>query len=200
MDPVQVFTVAVAADGYRCSVTLGSGREFTFNQRVFSARLCEDEYLRPLGFWRIDPRSTFLMACQDATQNPVILGLNHLDVEPGDRLLFSLQGYFNNGNEDGYHCCAGGVFSATSTLLAADNRYRVPDAISVGENGVGGHTWNCGNLDTNIPEGFDINPFDEVTVPANAAHLFLGVVDMLYWDNSDDDGNYGVEICIVKSN
>jgi hypothetical protein len=84
-----------------------------------------------------------------------------------------------------------GVFSASTTLLGPTLLNRVPGAIDAGQDHPTIPT--CpGNLPTDIPQDFSVNPTSvDVVIPAGAAYLFLATRDCLYRDNTDPDGDFG---------
>ncbi len=95
-----------------------------------------------------------------------------------------------------------GVFSSSGELLDKTVANRVPGALSVTEgaispivsdpaNDIEGDFWIPSQSVT--PEGV------LVRVPAGATHLFLGAADTQWFDNSDPENDYGIQITKLYS-
>ena len=136
----------------------------------------------PIPF-HVPPRATFLRTNLDPDPRPpVIVDLAQLGAEPGDTLRFTRTGYFSAALN--YTMAwADAVFSSSDVILPATGYLnRVPDAIEAGPD-----NWSPGvpGFPTDIPEDFlVVNPGVDVEVPVGATHLFLGVEDQFYSDNT----------------
>ena len=133
--------------------------------------------------YHVPPRSTFLRTSLDPDPRPpIILDLEQVGAEAGDALRFTRTGYFGSGIAQTM-AWGNAVFSASDVILGpTGTRYRVPDAIDAGEDYYSG--WVT-IFPTDIPEDFGV--FDgapDVVVPDGATHLFLGVRDNYYSDNT----------------
>lgn len=92
-----------------------------------------------------------------------------------------------------------GVFSSSSTLLAATNQNRVPGAIDAGTDIVTAPT-HFGALATDIPQDFFISGAGTtLVIPTGAAYLFVAAHDSLYGDNTDPDADYAVQLEAVAA-
>jgi len=152
--------------------------------------------------YSLDPKSTFLRSFADVTLAPTVLDLTQLGIAPGQWLRVGTHGnysHYHNGPDD--HQSLIGVFSASATLQATNVTQRVPDAIVAGGQYVSGNTYN-GNYVTDITQDLfasrrNWRNFIDVEVPAGATHLFLGVHDTLYHDNTDPDGDFGCDVTVL---
>lgn len=197
-DPVQVFTVSVSDYGYVIDVNV-EGYQFNFNYHIFESKLCGDDYARPIKFHKLNPKGTFLHACEDSPQSPSVVSLASLDIEPGDRLLLEVMGgyTYSVGSPEIQYAVA--VFSSSSEVLPFAQRYRVPGAVNAGDDyeHSSGNTYYCGTP-TDIPQDFEIEEGVIVTVPVGATCLILGTSDAYYYDNGDDDSDYGINISVLR--
>lgn len=150
----------------------------------------------------LNPKATYLHTNQDSPLPAVPIELSSLNIFPGDPLRLAQLGDFDLGPGGDTRRSMVGVFSSSTTLLATSNAHRVPDAIDAGRPVVTGCTFH-GCQPTDIPEDFSIaftsmpGPSVCVEVPAGATHLFVGPADSLFLDNTDPDGDYGLELTIV---
>lgn len=145
----------------------------------------------------LESRATYLHTFNDSQALPsYVLRLADLGFTPGDHLHLDVVGNIDNGPGGDTFTLTMGPFSSSSTLLGAEQRYRVPGALATdAPNFVSSNTY-FGNQPTDIPQDFS---FDKpagitVTVPVGAQYLFLAKSDQLYSDNSDPNHNYGVLI------
>ncbi len=145
----------------------------------------------------IDPRATFLRTSDDDAHNSVPISLVSLGVSEGDYLTVKRVGdYSAYGNaESDVDTRMIAIFSSSATLKPSYELHRVPDAIDAGADRQTDPTF-YNNLSTNIPEDFSVSYPTIVTVPQNARFIFVAAVDVYYEDNSDPDGDYGVEIIL----
>ncbi|MBW2696251.1 MAG: hypothetical protein JRE70_07245 [Deltaproteobacteria bacterium] len=157
------------------------------------------------AFYSIDPADAYLhVEAGDTAGAAIPIDLAAAGLLPGDVLHIRRIGDFiavvPGGADD--QTGLAGVFSASSVLLSETLLDRVQDAIAT-ENGiaiVSNPTWPS-NEPTDISEDFLIGPPGGqrpsaviVTIPSGATHLFVAVPDNHFLDNSDPDGDFGVEI------
>jgi hypothetical protein len=156
-------------------------------------------------FVKIDPRHTYLRRNNDPAPNPAALALSALGLAPGNVVRIRRLGDFDNGPGAETFGTTIALFSSSSTLLAETSLARVPGALEAGCDWTTAPTWS-GSLPTDIPEDFVVAigagaaaTQNEVVVaiPANSTHLFIGAHDSLYYDNTDPDGDYGVEFTVL---
>ena len=142
-----------------------------------------------LGTFDIDPAGTYLRTNQDAASGPTTIDLSGLGVSPGDSIYVRILGEADldpasavGGEPGAASFTVAGVFSTSATLLASDQRERVPGAIDVGPDIATAPT-AIGTLPTDIAQDALINR-NAFRVPAGATTLFLNVVDQFYSDNA----------------
>src|SRR6202008_3009074 len=141
----------------------------------------------------------------DIPDAPLIIPLASFGIKPGDVISgvpvgdmnVCTVGQFCFGEFFTPFVCA--VFSSSNTLLPSGGAInRVPGAIAPNFTTsfpcVTGNTV-FGNLPTDIPQDFFLGG-ERVTVPPGAAYLFVGVSDIFYSDNSDANGDFGVEFTV----
>ena len=148
----------------------------------------------------LNPKNTYLHTNSDASGDAVPVDLAALGITPGMHLRLRQPGDYDLGPTGDNYTHLVGIFSATATLLDESNLHRVQDAIDAGFDVQTGDTW-VGTQPTDVPEDFAITypPLTDVTVtvPAGAAFLFVTALDSLYQDNTDPDGDYGVDIDVI---
>ena len=157
-----------------------------------------------IDFFEIDPRATYLHTCSnpadafydDGAIEAVPMLLADHGLTPGDRIRIEAIGDYYNGLNDRTKGIA--LFSSSATVLAASEPHRVPDAIEAGEDHVSGPTWGCGQEPMDIPEDFGYEPDVTVVIPQGATHLFYTVRDSYYEDNTDENGDFGVNIWLLE--
>jgi hypothetical protein len=197
-DPVQVFTVPASDSGYVIDVNVG-GYQFNFDYHIFESKLCGDDYARPVTFQKMNPKGTFLHACEDSPQAPSIISLASFNIEPGDRLLLDIMGGYTYavGSDEIKYAVA--VFSSSNEVLGYDQHYRIPGAINAGDDYEhdSANTFYC-NTETDIAQDFEIVDGVIVIVPTGATHLILGTSDAYYYDNGDDDDDYGINLSVLR--
>ena len=148
----------------------------------------------------LDPTNTFLFTDQDHPGTDAIpIELSTIGFTAGDYVSLSAMGDFDFGpGDDDKERNFIAVFSGSSALLPSSNLNRIVDEIDVGEDFETPRTF-FGNNPTDIAEDFLIphvslsSPL-VIQIPDNASHIFVSVIDPLYEDNSDQDGNLSFSI------
>jgi hypothetical protein len=204
-DPV--LTLSSVEDGYRrYRIEVSTATiDFTFGDHVFYFGSGGwDHYLRPVAFEKVPVRGAFLTVCEeDEATSPAIVDLTSIGLEPGDHIFAysvgdaALAGPGPEGDASVY-----AVFSGSGTLRGDDEQQRVPDAIATNLSNFT-DAIQCNDTTTiqpDIPQDFRIPPEGVVLdVPAEATHLFLARQSSWYKDNFDTDGDYGLQIVIMRS-
>jgi hypothetical protein len=149
-----------------------------------------------------DPRSTYLANVECCAVDSPAINLAALGFSPGDPLLLQANGAYSPGGalppESVSGCWA--VFSSSLTLLPASERYRVPGAIGIGLTVDTGTACFTTPIERDIPSDFFVPTNGVVvTVPANAAVLFVSANDCYFSDNADPDHDYGIGITGLSS-
>ncbi|HEX5011206.1 MAG TPA: hypothetical protein VFY71_12485 [Planctomycetota bacterium] len=153
---------------------------------------------QPLG-----PKDCYiLVAPSDAAVDAQPLSLSTLGVFAGQTLRMHGLGDMDNGPAGDTILSLIGVFSSDTVLLGPSVLHRVPGAIDAGADFVTSPTVS-GGLATDIPEDFRVatavQPEWFVEVPAGANYLFVGNHDSQWFDNSDPDGDLGVQLTVVAT-
>ena len=149
----------------------------------------------------IEPQSTYLRVAPSDTARPAApIHLPSRGIQPGDQIRLRRVGSFEPKGGGSVIYSMTGVFSSSKTLLAGDNLNRVKDAIDAGKDVKTTNSSKDGKP-TDIPEDFPIAAKDDkfqdrvyVTVPQGAKYLFVAGEAELYEDNTDMNGDYGLEI------
>ena len=94
---------------------------------------------------------------------------------------------------------AAGVFSSTAELRSADQLNRVPEAIASDSPPITALNTYIGSLSTDMPQDFQIDvagrsPATILTIPTGANFLFAAVVDSVYGDIGDANGDLALTI------
>lgn len=144
----------------------------------------------------IDPTAAYLRTNDDPCLDAIPIELSMLSISGGDYLRLAQLGDFNNGPGGDIYKRMIGVFSSNDSLLDSSLLHRIPGAIDAGEDFVTSPTY-VGNLPTDIPEDFWIDTVI-VQVPDSALFLFVSTHDSWYWDNSDPDSDFAVNIKITS--
>ncbi len=136
----------------------------------------------------------------DSANAAVAIPLVGLGLLPGSTVRIQPVGDWDNGPGGDQFVNMLAVFSASATLLGPAAAHRVPDAIDAGIPAFTGGTWP-GNEPTDIPEDFVMLSTAGVVVviPPGATHLFATPADIYYRDNSDPDGDFGVQLTLVPT-
>jgi hypothetical protein len=135
----------------------------------------------------------------DSAGTALRLDLGSIGVLPGYEIHLVAVGDWNAGPYGDVQHALLGVFSSNATLLDPTLLHRVPGAISAGPSNFSGGTWPNGEP-TDIAEDFLIPDAGiDVVVPQGATQLFISVADIHYRDNSDPDGDLGIQITIVST-
>jgi len=198
------------------SVLLGSPVTFTLNLSVtnkatppkFSAdqlAFC-GKYFNQQGRdvpYVLNTKSSYLRANPaDAPKDPIVIPLADLGAVPGDRLRLTRFGTYSDvlALKDGTSTALTGIFSSSSTVLASNQRARVPGARNAGSDISTAPYWQCLiwplclPLSTDVAEDFRIDPTATVTVPSNAAFLIVAPLPPSYLWNDDSGFGFGVSI------
>lgn len=149
----------------------------------------------------VSPKACYLhVSANDAAESPLIVSLASIGVAAGDWLRIRTLGDIDNGPSADTINSSIGVFSADATILGEGLLQRVPGAISAGLVFVSAPTLSGGEP-TDFPEDFRITSALQaqvvVAVPAGAQFLFVGNHDSQWFDNSDPDGDFRVELTEV---
>ena len=146
-----------------------------------------------------------LSSVDDTTVNPLFLELSTYSIAPGSTILLEVTGdYSYRRYYADEEMAVLGLFSASNTLLVSSELNRVPDAIDAGNDIVTYNTYYDG-LATDIGEDFSIYHENDpdfqtvIQVPDMATHLFVGILDSLYSDNTDSDGDLYLRISSVSA-
>jgi hypothetical protein len=135
----------------------------------------------------------------DSAGTALRVDLGSIGVLPGYKIHLVAVGDWNAGPYGDVQHALLGVFSSDATVLAPTLLHRVPGAISAGPSNFSGGTWPSGEP-TDIVEDFLIPDAGiDVVVPQGSTQLFISVADIYYRDNSDPDGDLGVQITIVST-
>jgi len=160
----------------------------------------------PGGVFKINPQATYLLIDVnggDHALDTAPISLQSIGIQAGDFIRFRVFGAYSYGT--GYADSSkltGVVFSSSNVLLAQDQRHRVGGAIPAGTPFFSTNTYYQDQA-TDIPQDFvfgDGYYGDKervVQVPAGAQYIFLAVLDGVYLDNSDPNGDYFVSIRTV---
>lgn len=150
----------------------------------------------PLG-----PQDGYLrLSTNDSAVDATPVPLSALGAVAGQSLRMRGLGDMDNGPAGDTILSLIGVFSSSTTILAPSSPHRVPGAIDAGPDFVSAPTFT-GALPTDIPEDFrvatSIQTANIVEIPLGAVYLFVGNHDSQWFDNSDPDGDLGVEFTVV---
>jgi hypothetical protein len=155
------------------------------------------------NFMPMSPKATFLRSHSiDPTLDPVIIDLGSLGIAPGQLIELVSLGEFSwyPGGPDYFRKIIT-VFSSSNELLPYTELHRVPGALAVPGQAYF-TTPTCANqtdIQTDIPEDFEVYDSLRVTVPPGALYLFAGISDCYFAENSDPNGDLGIAIRRVGS-
>lgn len=145
----------------------------------------------------VDPRRTHLRTSSDAPLDALKIDLAALGISSGSTVRLEQLGAWSCGPCQDTITGMTGVFSAGDVLLPSDQSHRVPGAIDAGDDMGTGPT-PAGGFPTDIPEDFSISD-TTIEVPSGATHLFVGALDIIFFDNSDPNGDFRLRISTVVS-
>lgn len=132
--------------------------------------------------------------------SPIALSL--LGAAPGQSLLMKGVGDMDNGPSGDTILSLIGMFSGSPVILGPELLHRIPGAIDAGPEFISANT-TAGGQPTDVPEDFRITsaiqPDVLIEIPAGATHLFVGNHDSQWFDNSDPDGDLGVQLTVVAT-
>lgn len=135
----------------------------------------------------------------DSAGTALQVNLGSIGVQPGYTIHLVAVGDWNAGPYGDVQRQLLGLFSSDATILDPALLHRVPGAISAGPSNYSGPTYPNGEP-TDIDEDFLIPDAGiDVVVPQGSTQLFISVADIYYRDNSDPDGDLGVDITIVST-
>jgi hypothetical protein len=141
-------------------------------------------------FKHLDPRAPYIRTHGDAAIATTPVALASLGIAPGDRIVITRQGSHSSNQT-----AMGALFSSSATLLDSDTLNRVPGALMSDAPAVKTGLTFQSAMTTDIPQDFAVSGTGTaVTVPAGATHLFVGVLDSYFGDNTDPDGDFGFRI------
>lgn len=146
----------------------------------------------------VTPNASFLHKDPfDSPADALPIPLAGLGLTPGSIVKLQSSGDWDNGPGLDVHFHFAAVFSASPTLLAGTERYRVPDALGVGiDQNMGVTCPNADSMDT--PQDFRIDTTGVVvTIPLGATHLFVMPLDCYSVDNNDPDGDCALKITVI---
>ncbi len=154
----------------------------------------------------LDPRGAYLRVNGEATPGAVPIDLLAVGINPGDLITITRLGDFQRGNNAPFNedvfLDVTAVFSSSNTLGPPGALNRVAGAVGAGLDFVTVPTF-VGGLPTDVPEDFEVSNFDgtitsvTLQVPPGARFLFVATADSFFSDNSDPDGDFGVQIAVV---
>jgi hypothetical protein len=143
------------------------------------------------------------IAAGDSAAPAAPIALSTLGAVPGQSLLMAGVGDMDNGPSGDTICSLIGIFSGSATLLPPAQLHRVPDAIDTAAPEIVSAATALGGEPTDVPEDFRITsavqPSALIEIPAGATQLFVGNHDSLWNDNSDPDGDLGVQLTVVAT-
>jgi hypothetical protein len=154
----------------------------------------------------LDPQGTYLRVNDESPPDAVPIDLLPLGINPGDTITITRLGDFQRSSfapfDADIFLDVTAVFSSSNTLGPPGDLNRVAGAVAAGLDFVTVPTF-LGELPTDIPEDFEVSNFDgtvtsvTVPVPAGARFLFIATADSLFFDNTDPDGDFGVQITVI---
>ncbi len=152
----------------------------------------------PLG-----PKDAYLhIAASDSAVPATPIALAGLGAVPGQSLLMQGVGDMDNGPSGDTILSLIGIFSGSPVILGPELLHRIPDAIDAGPEFISSPTAS-GGQPTDVPEDFRITSAIQanaiIEIPAGATHLFVGNHDGKWADNSDPDGDLGVQLTVVAT-
>lgn len=144
---------------------------------------------------RINPRNTYLRTSNDPDAGPAeAIDLSSLSLRSGDTVRLRRLGSFRyDPPSPNLLSTMAGVFSTNSLLRSPSSDRRVVGAVATGKPYETLPTLEGGVLSTDIQEDFEIND-TLVCIPNGAQFLFISANDFFFGDNSDEDGDYQLEI------
>lgn len=155
-------------------------------------------------FVPIDPNATYFDEASASGLTPVAVSLLSLGITPGTTINVQQVGgfsFFGSGFNDTITNTYA-VFSSSSVILPYSgfaNTSRVPGAVAAAW-----PSYAYPNSANDVPEDTTIDSFNfplgqTVVVPTGAAFMFFSAIDSVYGDNTDPNGDYGVNITIVPA-
>lgn len=154
----------------------------------------------------INPQSTYLRkSSYDTGPDPIAIKLSDLSfaATPGTMLKLECVGDYSpyGGAANDTRNVMLGVFSGSDVLLAPSLLDRVQDAIDAGTDVTTVPAY-FSNQPTDVAQDFRIAGAEfsgiVIEVPSGATHLFVSPDDSHFVDNTDQDGDYGIEITLAN--
>jgi hypothetical protein len=174
---------------------------FSADQLAFCAPFF-DEQGRDI-YYGVNAKSSYLRAqLGENPPQPLKIPLADLGVGAGDRLRLSRVGTFSDvlALKDGTDGVLTGIFSSSTQVIAANQRYRVPGAREAGNNINTAPYWECliwplcWQVPTDVSQDFRIDPTVTVTVPSGAAYLIVAPLPPSYIWNDDAGFGFGLTV------
>ena len=151
----------------------------------------------------LDSRATFYLTKDDSSaQPPLVVDLQSLNVQAGDKIRLEILGHFsywNNSNpatDVSAETCF--IFSSSNTVLDSSVRNRIPGALASEAMPYTSTTTWVSNLPTDIDFDFGTSGSLEITVPTGASYLMACTFDGYYGDNQDLDHDYRLRITKIQ--
>ena len=158
-------------------------------------------------FHGLNAKSSYLQAAPlDAPKPPIAISLADLGAVPGDTLRLERVGTYSDLTTlvDGIDTSLTGIFSATSTVLGASVRNRVPGAIDAGSDVQTGFLscivpLVCQLISTDVPQDFRIGRSLDIVVPSGAAYVIVAPLPPSYLWSDDSGFGFGINVTVNPS-
>jgi hypothetical protein len=145
----------------------------------------------------LSPNDTYLRTNSDTAGDTPPIDISTLGLQPG--MLIQLRRIGDwvgvSGGPDTTTSLSA-AFASSNILLGQSNLDRVQDAVDMGVDYATPPTFT-GGLQTDIVEDFFVSD-TVIGVPNAATHLFAAAPDSRYFDNSDPDVDFAIEIDFVS--
>lgn len=157
-------------------------------------------------YYGMNVKGSYLRAHDlDSPSAPLVIKLADLGIVPGNKVKLTRIGTYSDITQlqDGDQARLTGVFSSSTTILAADQRYRVQGAINAGNDVTTAPYWDCliwplcWTVATDISQDFRIDPNVTVTVPTGAQYLVVAPLPSSYTWGDNLGFGFGVTVEVV---